>query len=1017
MEDLIRAATYAEAQTRQDLRGPRATRTGKTKKVVCTPPNKKCGGRCIPPNWDCRLEGKGTNSELAVHRNDPLAGAASVQRGIVSIREGAKKGDLARIQRGRGAVIRGVVKIAPGDNLEQKKQLRRKLTQRSSTAFGVVMVAVSAVTLHGQLKRNFPGSYGQGVGRDIDTAAGRAMDAVLDRTPVIAGRRAAVRARGAAAQVAGIQAERFADISRERMGRALTRDYPQRLARTGTAPLPMDLRARVRSGGAAPPPGRAMSLADLKAPGTDKSLTEVLSRIDRSASTYDEWAQRYSTNLIGATRGGRSAYADDAAAAYLTSQFGLTSGLGRQRPADPRRDPLNAVGGITAPTVSQRRDAVTEALTSRLQEMRNDMEADMRLRRMVNRNGSLDTTTYINTVVLPRARQQMLSAGVRLPRSRQVVIERQVRERFNTILSSETNNRKDMGKYANDLYNSTVSDFDTFYREASRRAERAAGSTEGTATGVRMAMARQLTQSRSNPRGTRIVSPGHADLVLRDHFHRSVRRQNSAFLISDDTARRVASELAGRPVTSREEVTNVLRRNNIWASTQSDAPRPGSPHGYSGERLKSVQQIAQRLRQEASSRGESMDWATALRQAQREVNRRKPRGDEAPLEGTPPEPENRQDGRKTGSTKGKGKKCGESYIPRTHECNAGKPELKPALKTAAKVALGAGLAVGAAVAIDKKFKVREYHTGIQQLGLQQKDAPRKRRASYEMQHKVPEGPDTLKRKLDGLEDQAGVIKDNVRKVRALMDREDVHNNIKGAMDDFGEKAKTILRNQYPQMSDKAVERNAKIGRGIFSLMVRTGQLEGFAMAGSKNIYVKTAAPELNNHKANAAGVTSAAGAFMDYIQRPQGPVTTTAEKLDNMYKRHAVANNTSDGNVKDTLVTIHEVAHVAHFRASANRVGAKTPSPDVPLYDPDAATVVKHMRAKGITPNNDNPSESMTKFLSNYGKSDFFQGPPKGRAETFAELSVLYVTQGERLKREAPFAYAWTDLIWQTALT
>ena len=79
---LVRTQAYLDAK--QDL----VTRTGKNTKgkLNCSPGNKQCGGRCIPEAWDCRLEGKGTNSEVKAHAFDPLGGVESIERGITGKR-------------------------------------------------------------------------------------------------------------------------------------------------------------------------------------------------------------------------------------------------------------------------------------------------------------------------------------------------------------------------------------------------------------------------------------------------------------------------------------------------------------------------------------------------------------------------------------------------------------------------------------------------------------------------------------------------------------------------------------------------------------------------------------------------------------------------------------------------------------------------------------------------------------------------------------------------------------------
>jgi hypothetical protein len=76
----FRTAAYLAARARLDAA---RSRSGKTsRRVSCNPPNVRCGGRCIPPAWDCRLKGEGPDPQLRAVKTDPLSGFANIQRGI-----------------------------------------------------------------------------------------------------------------------------------------------------------------------------------------------------------------------------------------------------------------------------------------------------------------------------------------------------------------------------------------------------------------------------------------------------------------------------------------------------------------------------------------------------------------------------------------------------------------------------------------------------------------------------------------------------------------------------------------------------------------------------------------------------------------------------------------------------------------------------------------------------------------------------------------------------------------------
>ena len=134
------------------------------------------------------MEGKGTNSELKSHQYDPLGGVASIERGVKTIAKDPL--NPSSQQRGRDAIIRGIVKATPGDNLEEKKKLKRNLQKYGNQIGAVTLLGGTLVSAHVAAKRLNRG-YARGLGRQIDMAAFGAVDAVLDRTPILGGQRAA----------------------------------------------------------------------------------------------------------------------------------------------------------------------------------------------------------------------------------------------------------------------------------------------------------------------------------------------------------------------------------------------------------------------------------------------------------------------------------------------------------------------------------------------------------------------------------------------------------------------------------------------------------------------------------------------------------------------------------------------------------------------------------------------------------------------------------------------------------
>ena len=193
---LIRAQAYLDAK--QTL----TTRTGKNSKgkLKCTTGNKQCGGRCIPQSWDCRLEGKGTNSELKSHQQDIVGGVSSIKRGIKTIVK--NPADPEKVQRGRDSIIRGIVKTLPGDDLETKKQIKRRLQKDFNRISTAVVTGALMTAGHAYLLKNNK-AYRLGIGGKVDRAAWGAVNEVINRTPVLGARR---RAKPGTAAVASSRA-------------------------------------------------------------------------------------------------------------------------------------------------------------------------------------------------------------------------------------------------------------------------------------------------------------------------------------------------------------------------------------------------------------------------------------------------------------------------------------------------------------------------------------------------------------------------------------------------------------------------------------------------------------------------------------------------------------------------------------------------------------------------------------------------------------------------------------------
>lgn len=575
--DTVRAATYLATQQRADRRGALTTRTGKTRRgVQCTPPNKKCGNRCIPPSWDCRLEGKGTNSELQAHRTDPLAGIASIQRGAKDLARGVVTLNPSRVQRGRNSLIRGAVKLAPGDNLEQKKQLKRQLTAASTPVMAVLGVTLVGLGAHAGLKRGFA-SYRNGVGAQIDGAAARAVDSVLDRVPGIAGNRATRRA--AAAAAAGDIATA---VSRGSRIQATQRSSTGNLGRIG----PLSFRPNA---------------ADYEASNLRSSLDTLQNRARSGGLSYETWQQEAVQALYGArSPGTRSAgqrgsvFSEHAANEFLVSQFGL-SGSG-------------AVGNQGQFSMAARNALVDSQLAGRLSSWGETLRQDMRIRRFVGSDGALNSTE-IDRYIREVGDRSLGSRFAGLSTAQR----NQARTEAHRLMRSAINGNN-MTNEARSIRRGLVAQYDTYFENVAQGMRRNAAASDSPFGDGLTGLARYVGRTNNQP--TQILSRDHADLILRNHYHTRVMRLNNDFTIGEGTARRVAQQISRS--TELPDVDSAFRILNENGFSRLSRRAPST--GRAPARLRNLSELTRDILGRPGNEG--MTRAAAQREARRLIERR-----------------------------------------------------------------------------------------------------------------------------------------------------------------------------------------------------------------------------------------------------------------------------------------------------------------------------------------------------------------------------------------------------------
>lgn len=661
----FRTAAYLAARARLDIA---RSRSGKTsRRISCNPPNVRCGGRCIPPAWDCRLKGEGPDPHLRAVKTDPLSGFANIQRGIGRITKGVTRGNFSEVEGGKRAIIRGVVKTVPGD-IQQKKQLQKTLENRTRVIGIGLAVVTGGLGMHALLMKSNTFGYRQGLGRNINQATRAGVSRVLDSLPVLGTQRAATRAAvganlGAAAARASAPAANVSAIPGTTVLSATDRDSHSALQQSLNR-----INGATRSGAA----------------GTSGNL--------------ENWNQRHNSAFWNATRKSDitgvgaparvSIYTEPSAQEYLGNQFGVSPGDRSSR------------SGVKA-ALQARFDEERRGLVSLAQQQ------GLRVRR--GPNGDTIDSKDINAFVSGVVRSRPIA---------DTAVRQSVEAHVRSVLT------KAPSSYTNEVYNASVLSFDSFYKNTARDIR----SIPGAATGRRIATpltagSNELLRNTNTYRSTylagemrartQMAGPAHAELVQAAYYHTKVVGTNaSSYTIPDRLAFNAASELSGRSITSRSEAIGILNRETGFsgarvATTAAAAPRTAAPR-TPGQPRPATRQLRSRSQLISTLTKGGLSAEAAAAEADRIIARR---GDSADL---PPRVaaylELRSDF--VAGKKGQGKPCGESHIPKAHDCNIGKgktapPETGKRSNTGAKVAVAAALVGAAALGGRAAFKNRQ----------------------------------------------------------------------------------------------------------------------------------------------------------------------------------------------------------------------------------------------------------------------------------------------------------------------
>ena len=506
----FRTAAYLAARERLDARKT-------SRNVQCNPPNVRCGNRCIPPTWDCRLKGQGADPHLRAVKTDPLSGLANIQRGFGRISKGIVKGNFSEVEGGKRAIIRGTVKIAPG-NIQQKKELEKKLEDRTR-AIGIGLAVVTGgLGIHALLMKTDTFGYRNGVGANINNSVRLGVSKVLDATPIIGANRARVRAQVAA----GISAE----LGRQR--NPVSAELTNQLSKTKPAVTDENSRSK---------------------------LIRNLSAVDKDPqhsganSSFDNWNRAHqsafwSTAKVDKDYGESSIFARPATDEFLARQFKLQ--------------------GDDVLTSEAVKDAIRRDLTT---------YKDQLIDLAQQQGFKVDQTSGGGRVIAKNGRRAFIQGVVSsaLPRGQS---NDRVRAALTTHL--EQTLTKAPSTRTNEIYKETFEGFNGFYTDKAKVIENATAEARiskkmrDTGAGQTLFDARQARASFVS--GKEVKGPSHAELALRQHYAQAVAgTPRSMYSVSDRLATAAASEIEGRDV-GRAEAFQILEREGFTGAVARNPP-------------------------------------------------------------------------------------------------------------------------------------------------------------------------------------------------------------------------------------------------------------------------------------------------------------------------------------------------------------------------------------------------------------------------------------------------------------
>ena len=930
--DNIRAAAYLHTRIRLDAK----RKTSST--IKCKPPNKVCGRRCIPPSWDCRLKGEGHDTHQRATGFDPLSGAANIQRGVKRVAKGVVTGNVSEVEGGTRAIKRGIVKATPGD-IEKKKKVRETLDKNTRNITIGLALVTGGFALHNVMKRGWP-AYANGPGRQLDDSVRAGVSAVMDRVPGVGGIRAEQRR---AAEGAALATSYRINVTQQSGPDALTQQ---------AAEVP----GTIRNGGY----GNA----------SRQKVGQALNDAEREAQAggypEDEWKRVSREKMWSATVAGRSVFADDATYQFLAQQHGLAG----QRTGILRDDikflEQRIAGSLSLQSRALRQDAVNQGFA-------------------ISANGrgqggkrAQAKAQYLDQII----NRDFAGAPVQFQNS--------LRTQLKTLLDAPDGH--DFSSEARAVYRDTLNQFDAHFKSIADFAavpsgDRVRPEQRNLVEHMNIGHAQALhTRMQGNLRDIQIAGPSHAEFTQKYVFDTKVNGRPTSSP-SNRVIVSAASEMSGQAYTNVNAARDYLigqgysklsRVTPAEAPTPPPAPTPGSRPRRNRRVQRSYNDIVAML-----TRG-GLSPEAAQTEARRIIERRGDADDEtfnvymatylAQLQ--------RLDA-------GKGKPCGESYIPKAHKC--GKQSVAASAKRTEVLS----------DKHDAKYRARMLGSLIARVGLTAGAGILAYKAAEDMLengHKY--SSDQMKGAFYttiGLSAIAAVgVGSILREQKVTKNSKQLTAEIEKLKAAKGVEPETIDKvNKFITETDMDVQR-------VGAMYVLMGMGGYFTTDQPNRVHTIGGSPTHDRTYNSKDPIDALDNGLNRYMQdraklSPRQQDARNIKDLDTMKRNFSVAGYVGNSKAASTAITLHEIGHAIHYRG-------------------DFATPVS-VTVKGKKYEGDELQAELMRSSSIYGQSDIRKAarPAAGdyysqgnRLETFTENFVLYAANGKNMKEQFPVSYAWT---------